>query len=255
MLNIDEPIFPRALSDAPLQRDPSCLVPARMPIVGRHVVLEPLDPDRHTADLYAAFHEDEAARRVWTWLGVGPFANQGAFRAELTARAAAFDPVFYALRPAGGGRAEGMASFMEIFPKVGAIEIGHLCFSPRLQRSRAATEALSMMMAYALDPREVGGLGYRRLQWKCHAMNMPSRSAARRLGFRHEGILFHATVHKGANRDTAFYSLLDHEWPHLRAAHLNWLADDNFGPDGRARRSLAEMTAAIAQADAARLRR
>jgi len=254
MLNTDEPIFPRRLDKGPLGRDPACLVPPRTVIRGRHVTLEPLDPARHTAELRAATHGSPEAEAVWTWLGVGPFASEAAFRGEIVARATAFDPVFYALRSTASGRAEGMASFMEIVPRAGTIEIGHLCFGPAIQRTIVTTEALSLMMRLCLDGRETGGLGYRRLQWKCHAFNAPSRRAATRLGFRHEGILFHATTHKGGNRDTAYYSILDHEWPAIRAAHDAWLDPANFDVAGHAGTSLSALTAEIARTDAARTR-
>jgi len=233
--------YPRKVSGEPVAKLPSGLVPARAPIEGRDVRLEPLDPARHGADLFAAATAGEAARESWRYLGVGPWTDEGPFRAWLRDCSAAFDPVFMAIRERAGGRVVGMASFLNVAPKNGSIEIGHIWFGPALQRTRAATEALFLMLCYALDD-----LGYRRMEWKCNALNEPSRAAARRLGFRFEGIFFQHTIVKGRSRDTAWYSILDHEWPVLRANMETWLSPGNFGADGRQKRSLAALNQARA---------
>lgn len=228
--------FPRPISVAPVERAPSFLVPARVPIEGRTVVLEPLDAARHAGELWEAARDAPAA--LWDYLPYGPYGSEAEMAGQLHKQSAAFDPVFYAIRPRGTGRATGHASYLEIFPDHGAIEIGHIWFGPALQRTTEATEALFLMVAHAMD-----GLGYRRMQWKCDAANAGSRSAARRLGFRFEGVLHAARIVKGRNRDTAYYSILGEEWPELRAIFEAWLDPANFDGEGRARRSLSEMMA------------
>jgi RimJ/RimL family protein N-acetyltransferase len=146
------------------------------------------------------------------------------------------DRVFYALRPLPGGTASGQASFMDIQPANGVIEIGYIWFAPALQRTRAATEAMFLMLDHAMS-----GLRYRRMQWRCNALNAKSRAAARRLGFRYEGIFYNHLIYKGLNRDTAWYSILDDEWPEVKQRLQDWLSPDNFDADGHAKRSLSEM--------------
>jgi len=231
-----ETAFPRPLSGASLEHWPSGMVPARLPLEGKVVALEPLDPARHGAELYQASHGSEESRRVWDYLPDGPWPDAPAFEGWLKDMAAAFEYVFFALRPKGSGRASGMASYLDIRPKMGVIEIGYIWFAPALQRTREATEALFLMLAYAMDD-----LAYRRMQWRCNALNEKSRVAARRLGFRFEGISYNHYIVKGRNRDTAWYSILDDEWPEVRELITAWLGDDNFDGEGRAKRSLAEM--------------
>lgn len=226
------------LSGAPVSPLPSARFPARVPLEGLAVQLEPLDAAGHAAELFAGSHAGDEARRVWTYLWHGPFADEQAFASWLRDCAAADDPVFYAIRDETTGRAAGMASYLRIAPRDGAIEIGHIWFSPALQRTRAATEALCLMIRHAFDD-----LGYRRVEWKCNALNAPSRRAALRLGFRFEGIFFRHMIVKGRNRDTAWYSIIAEEWPERRAAFERWLDPANFDAEGRQRRALERPSA------------
>jgi RimJ/RimL family protein N-acetyltransferase len=229
--------FARPLSGDPVIRTPGGLVPARTPLIGRRIRLEPVDPDRHAAALYHVSHGSEAARQVWNYLPAGPWSDEAAFTGWLRTQAALFDRVAYALCPTQTGAATGMASYLDIHPLDGVIEIGGIWFAPALQRTRAATEALFLLLTYAMDE-----LGYRRMQWRCNALNAKSRSAARRLGFRFEGVFYNHMVVKGRNRDTAWYSIVEDEWPELREIIGAWLDDSNFDADGAPRRSLAALT-------------
>jgi RimJ/RimL family protein N-acetyltransferase len=211
--------------------------PPRCAVAGRYCRLEPLDPARHGPDLFAANAADDG--RMWTYLPYGPFDGEAAFRDWLDAVAPGADPQFQAIVAAAGGRAVGLCSYLRIDPPNGAIEIGHLQFSPRLQRTAAATEAIFLLLRRAFDE-----LGYRRLEWKCDSLNAPSRAAAERLGFRFEGIFRRAVVYKGRNRDTAWYSIVDAEWPAVRAAGERWLDPDNVDPEGRQIARLADLRAA-----------
>jgi len=207
--------------------------PPRTTMLGRTCRLEPLDAARHAAALHDANLLD-ADGRGWTYLPYGPFASLADYRDWVTATASVDDPVFYAIVDATSAEPVGVASYLRIEPALGSIEVGHLRFSPRLQRTVAATEAMYLMMARAFDE-----LGYRRYEWKCDALNAPSRAAAERLGFTFEGIFRQAVVVKGRNRDTAWFSILDREWPALRAAFEAWLAPANFDATGRQRTPLA----------------
>lgn len=207
-------------------------LPARIPHRGAAMDLEPLAV-RHAEDLWAAAQSDPADHS-WAYMGYGPFADAGAMRRHVAAFAAQHDPMAWAVRPHRSGRAEGWLTLMEIFPGHAAIEIGHIWFSPRMQRTRAATEAMFTLMRHAMDD-----LGYRRLVWKCNALNAPSRSAAARLGFTYEGTLRGVLVVKGRQRDTAFYSILDEEWPARRDTIAAWLADANWDHAGAPRTSLS----------------
>jgi RimJ/RimL family protein N-acetyltransferase len=206
-------------------------LPARIAHRGERVSLEPLDPRRHLDELWHAAAAE--APDFWAYLGYGPFADKAALARQLQDFAAAHDPMFFAVRPHTLGTAEGWMSLMEIFPRHAHIEIGHIWLGPKLRRSAAATEAMFLLMRHAMDD-----LGYRRLTWKCNALNAPSRRAADRLGFTYEGTLRNVMVIKGCRRDTAWFSILDDEWPARRDAILAWLAAENFHADGRARTSL-----------------
>ncbi|MEM9010997.1 MAG: GNAT family protein [Pseudomonadota bacterium] len=236
-MDAPEQPYARPLSDRPVEA-PRALVPPRRPLEGHVVRLEPLDPDRHGEELFTAGHGSAEAEAIWDYLPYGPWPDAAAQIAFLRTQAMAFDPIFFAIRPEDGP-AQGVASYLEVEPAAGRIEIGHIWFGPALQRTRAATEALALMMLHAMDD-----LGYRRLQWKCNALNARSRSAARRLGFRFEGILYNHLVVKGRNRDTAYYSILDREWPEVRQALQRWLAPDNFDATGRERIPLSTLMAA-----------
>ena len=216
--------------------------PPRTPMAGRYCRLEPLDVARHAAQLYARNSED-AAGVNWTYLPVGPFADFGSYRVWLERMAASDDPFFHTIIDAETGEAQGVASFLRIDPAMGTIEVGHINYSPRLQRRRAATEAMYLMMRRVFDE-----LGYRRYEWKCDSFNLPSRAAALRLGFGFEGIFRQAVVYKGRNRDTAWFAMIDREWPALRAAFERWLDPGNFDAGGAQRTSLSAATKAALQA-------
>lgn len=202
-------------------------LPPRTPLDGRWCRLEPLDPDRHAADLWAAAATDPAGR-TWTYLGYGPFADAGAHRAFLEQMAAGTDPQVFAVIEATSGRALGVLSFLRMDPANGVVEIGHVWFPPPLARTTAATEAVILLLRRAFD-----GLGYRRVEWKCNDLNAASRRAAERLGFSYEGTFRQAGIVKGRNRDTAWYAMIDGDWPAVRAAAEAWLAPANFDAEGR----------------------
>ncbi len=200
---------------------------------GRHARLERLDPDRHAAALFEANRTDD---RIWDYLGYGPFADLESYRAWVGSMAPLDDPCFYAVIDRTTGRPGGVASFLRVTPDMGSIEVGHICLSPALQHRTAATEAIALMMGWAF------AAGYRRFEWKCDALNLPSRRAAARLGFSYEGTFRQHMIVKGRNRDTAWFSVIDGEWPGLSAAFDRWLAPENFDADGRQRRSLSDLT-------------
>jgi RimJ/RimL family protein N-acetyltransferase len=205
-------------------------LPARTPLTGMYTALEPLHR-RHAGELF------EAARGAddsFAYMHYGPFATREAMAQSIAQNAAKHDPMFWAIRPIATGVASGWLSLLEIEPENAAIELGHIWFSPRLQRTRAATEAMYLLLKRAADE-----LGYRRLVWKCHSLNAPSIRAAQRLGFTAEGILRAHRVFKGRERDTAMFSITEAEWPSRRDAMEAWLSPDNFAHDGTAKRSLA----------------
>ena len=211
-------------------------VPGRDPISGRYARLEPLVPETHAAPLFRAF---AGADWLWDYMPVGPFADLEAYRAWMHGAAEQGDPLFFTIRTLETDTVAGVAAYLRITPAAGTIEVGHITLSPALQRTRAATEAMVLMMGWAFDA------GYRRYEWKCDALNRPSRAAAQRLGFSDEGVFRQALVDKGRNRDTAWFAAIDKEWPALRAAYDRWLAPDNFDAQGRQRQSLSALTAPI----------
>ncbi len=211
--------------------------PERVPLAGVTVRLEPVDPERHAADLFASSKDAPA---LWDYLAYGPFPNQRVFTAWLKERADSDDSLFYAVVDRASDTARGMASFMRIKPDHGVIEIGHIWFAPALQRTRQATEAIYLLARTAFD-----SLGYRRLEWKCDSLNQPSRRAAERFGFVFEGVFRQHMVIKDRNRDTAWFSIVDGEWPSVRVAFEAWLSDENFDGEGRQRRSLADIRAGL----------
>ena len=201
-------------------------------MTGRYVRVAPLAPD-HAADLHAANAADDA---IWDYMPYGPFDDEGAYRAWVGAASAGDDPMFFALVDLEEGRAAGVASYLRIAPEAGSIEVGHICLAPAMQGTRAATEAMYLMMRWAFEA------GYRRYEWKCNALNRASRRAAERLGLSYEGIFRQAAVVKGRNRDTAWFAAVDGEWPALRPAFEAWLDPANFVADGRQRRRLSDLT-------------
>ncbi|MFO0897830.1 MAG: GNAT family protein [Pirellulales bacterium] len=214
--------------------------PPRTSLAGAHCRLEPLEPGRHAAPLFAALSA-ASDQRSWTYLPYGPFADLAAFQAWLERDTGGEDPQFFAIVEAASGQPAGLASYLRITPNVGTIEVGHLHYAPLLQRTPAATEAMYLLMGRAF------GLGYRRYEWKCDALNAPSRAAAERLGFCFEGVFRQATIYKGRSRDTAWYSILDREWPALEQAFRRWLDPSNFDATGRQRLRLSELTAAASR--------
>lgn len=213
-------------------------LPVRLPHRGSSCDLEPLAL-RHAEDLWAAARSDPEGHS-WAYLGYGPFADAAAMRRHVAAFATQHDPMAWAVRLHATGRAAGWLTLMEIQPAHAAIELGNIWFSPLMQRSRAATEAMFLLMRHAMDD-----LGYRRLVWKCNALNAPSIAAARRLGFVPEGTHRAHLVVKGRRRDTAWFSILDEEWPARRQAIAAWLDAANWDHRGAPRRSLSAMTAGL----------
>lgn len=213
--------------------------PPITPIEGRYCRLEPLSAERHTADLFQAFSQAPDGSD-WTYMTAGPFPDEASYRkfAEQHQAQPGSDPLHHAVIDLASGRAVGSLSLMRIDPNHGVIEVGHVAFSRLLKRTRIATEAQFLLMRRAFDE-----LGYRRYEWKCDSLNAPSRSAAARLGFQFEGIFRQAIVYRGRSRDTAWFSIIDSEWPALRAAYERWLSPDNFDAEGGQRQGLADLIA------------
>lgn len=207
--------------------------PGHEAMAGRFVRLEPLDADRHAFELQEAFQGRDA---LWDYMPYGPFASGSAYHRWAREREAGEDPRFFVMRDAGSGKCGGIASYLRIAPEAGAIEVGHICISPSMQRGAAATEAMFLMMDWAFRA------GYRRYEWKCNALNLASRRAAQRLGFSFEGVFRQHLIVKGRNRDTAWFSVIDKEWPALSEAFALWLSPSNFDGKGRQRERLSDLT-------------
>ena len=207
--------------------------PAGLSLIGKHIRLDPMEADDHAADLFAAFSGHDA---LWDYMPYGPFSSASAYHRWVKDHQGREDPVFFALTDIPSGHAVGVASYLRIAPDQGSIEVGHICLAPALQRTPAATEAMFLMMDWAF------AAGYRRYEWKCNALNMPSRRAAQRLGFSFEGIFRNHLVVKGRNRDTAWFSVIDSEWPALREAFAAWLAPANFDASGKQRERLSDLS-------------
>jgi RimJ/RimL family protein N-acetyltransferase len=202
-------------------------------IEGTHAVLRPIA----VADvdvLFPATHGHEA-EALWAYMPVGPFADRAAMSTYVDGLTRALDPITFAILEARSGAVVGYGSFMRIDPANRVIEVGNLMFSPAMQRTPVATDAIHLMARHAFDR-----LGYRRFEWKCNAFNEPSRRAALRFGFTFEGIFRQHMIVKGRNRDTAWYAMLDGEWPARAQAFASWLDAANFGPDGRQKRRLSD---------------
>jgi RimJ/RimL family protein N-acetyltransferase len=207
--------------------------PDLRPLHGRWTRLDPVSAVKHGDSLFASFHGVEGEADIWTYLPYGPFPEKEAFVEWLKQREAARDPWFYAFVDRKSGNVRGIGAFMRLDQINGVIEIGHIWFTPQLQRSREATEIIFLMMRHAFDD-----LGVRRLEWKCDSLNAGSRRAAERFGFTFEGIFRQHVIVKGRNRDTAWYAMLDSEWPQARAAFERWMREDNFDPEGRQKAKL-----------------
>ena len=208
--------------------------PERVVIEGRYVRLEPLEAATHTDALYEASHGPDKDT-LWQYLFEPPFPDKAAFRAHIERKSASEDPLFFAIIDTASGKAVGYETLMRIDTAHRVIEVGNILYGTPLQRTPGATEAQYLLMRYVFET-----LGYRRYEWKCNALNAPSRSAAERFGFSFEGIFRQHMVVRGRNRDTAWYSILDHEWPVQKAAFEAWLQPDNFDTDGRQRRKLSD---------------
>jgi RimJ/RimL family protein N-acetyltransferase len=206
---------------------PPGLAPDLRPLFGRWVRLEAVSAAQHAHELFEAFDGHDPEGAIWTYLGYGPFADYEAFETWLKDREASRDPWFYAFIRRDTGKAAGMGAFMRLDAANGVIEIGHIWMTPGLQRTREATEVIYLMMRHAFDE-----LGVRRLEWKCDSLNAPSRRAAERFGFTFEGIFRQHFIVKGRNRDTAWYAMIDREWPERRTAFQAWLQDSNFDAGG-----------------------
>ena len=212
--------------------------PLDLTLSGRTVRLEPMNI-HHAVDLEAEFraHDD-----LWDYMPSGPFADLGAFETWIDSRAGKPDPLFLTILDRATNRALGVASFMRIDVPNGVIEVGGIAFSPALQGTVMATEAMVLMMKWAFEA------GYRRYEWKCNALNLPSRRAAQRLGFSYEGLFRQHMILKGRNSDTAWFSILDAEWPALKATFDMWMSDDNFDSQGQQKRPLSRLTAPLLKA-------
>lgn len=213
-------------------------VPAGETMEGRFCRLERLDPDVHASSLFAANALDVEGR-IWTYLPYGPFATYENYRAWMESNCLGSDPLFYAILDKNTNRAVGVASYKRVDPQRGSVEVGHLAYSPMLQRTPASTEAMFLMMERAFN------LGYRRYEWTCNALNAPSRAAAQRLGLSFEGVFRQAAILKGRNRDTVWYAVISTEWPALRDAFVKWLDPHNFDEQGEQQIRLSTLTCSI----------
>ena len=203
---------------------------------GQYAELEPLSAETHAALLYRSYAGHDA---VWDYLPYGPFHSSAQYHRWVRDHAGQPDPFFYAIRNRESGHWEGVASYLRVQPLAGSIEVGHINMSPALQQTRAATEAMYLMMRWAFDA------GYRRYEWKCDALNAPSRRAAQRLGLSYEGVFRQATVVKGRNRDTAWFAAIDKEWPALKEAFDAWLSPSNFDAAGQQIERLGDLTGLV----------
>ena len=210
--------------------------PDASPLRGTSVELVAVDPAAHTEALFQAAEGEGADPALWVYMPVGPFGSAEAMRTWLEQIASSTDPRFYVIVDRATGKPAGVASYLRITPEYGTIEIGHIWFGSTLQRTPGATEAIYLLARHAFDE-----LGYRRLEWKCDSFNERSRKAADRFGFVFEGVFRQHMVVKGRNRDTAWYAIVDRDWPTVRAAFEAWLDPSNFDEAGRQRRSLSEL--------------
>lgn len=208
-------------------------LPVPVTLTGRWVTLEPLTAAHHTHALWTAVHGHD---EVWAWLADGPYGSEEELAEALELKQAGDAARFFAILPGSTSDAKGYASLMRMDPANGVIEVGNVMFSPALQRTQAATEAMFLMARHVFED-----LGYRRYEWKCNALNAPSRRAAERFGFTYEGVFRQHMVVKGQNRDTAWYSMLDGEWPARKRAFEAWLAEENFDADGQQKVALGSL--------------
>lgn len=212
---------------APLASWKGATPPSRITLEGRYCRLIPVNPDTHLEDLAEAY-DTAADGRDWTYLATGPFSSREAYRAHLEKLASTSDPLHFAVVDTASGKALGTLALMRIDPANGVIEVGFIAFSPLLKKTRIATEAIFLLMRHVFDD-----LGYRRFEWKCDSLNGPSRAAAKRFGFTFEGVFRQAIVYRSRNRDTAWFSIIDPEWPALKSQYERWLDPKNFDADGK----------------------
>ena len=215
--------------------------PARFPKVARmegaFCVVELADSEKHAADLLEAYKQDTEGR-MWTYLSYGPFETLDAITQWLDAASQCEDQIFYTIVEKATGGAVGIATYLRIQPKDGVVEVGGISYSPRLQRTPMGTEAMFLMMKQVFDV-----WGYRRYEWKCDALNAASCTSAERIGFTYDGLFRQAVIYRGRNRDTAWYSILDKDWPVIKIAFEEWLAPGNFDSDGQQKRRLTDLIA------------
>lgn len=209
-------------------------------LVGQYCYLESLDAQKHSADLFAAYSLDTEGI-LWTYMPQGPFDSAQQYESWVEGVQQKADPFFYAIIDAETNKAVGVASYLRVDPVSSSIEVGYITFSPLIQQKPIATESMYLMMKNAFE------LGYRRYEWKCNALNAPSISAAMRLGMSFEGLFRQATMVKGHNRDTAWFAILDRDWPTAKEAFETWLSPENFAPDGQQKQSLSSLTASIVE--------
>lgn len=230
-------------ASAPPLGAPVDTAPARRPaptvLEGRHVRLVPFEAGRHAASLFALSHGPEK-EALWAYLSPAPFADAEAFARHYAEAATKADPLLFAIEETASGRAVGHATYMRIEPAHRVIEVGNILYTPPLQRTAGASEAMYLMARHAFED-----LGYRRYEWKCNALNAPSRRAAERLGFTFEGLFRQHMIVKGRNRDTAWFAMLDTEWPKAKAAFEAFLDPGNLDAEGRQRRRLEDIRAAL----------
>ena len=215
--------------------------PGRVTLEGRLVTVTPLQPEMHASSLYESTRGDENAA-LWTYLPDGPYAEFALFESDLNRKAASEDPQFFAILDKADESAKGCAAYLRIKPVHRTVEVGHIIYGPALQRTPGATEAMYLMARYVFED-----LNYRRYEWKCDALNQRSRRAALRLGFQFEGIFRQHMIVKGRNRDTAWFSMLDGEWPERKRNFEQWLSPANFDRTGRQRMSLSTLNGRAAR--------
>jgi RimJ/RimL family protein N-acetyltransferase len=209
--------------------------PSRKSMEGRFCRLDALDTSRQAQDLFNAYSTDTKGG-LWTYMPVGPFGTIRELEKWMEWACESSDPLFYSIIDQASSKAVGIASYLRITPLFGVIEVGNIAFSPIIQKTPIATEAMFLMMQRAFNE-----LGYRRYEWKCDALNAPSRRAAERFGFTYDGLFEQALVYKGRNRDTAWYSIVDRDWPQIEAAFRQWLSPENFDGEGQQKRKLADL--------------
>ncbi len=210
--------------------------PARVSLVGLHILVRPVNAESDAVPLFSVSHPPDGDPAIWTYLPDGPYESPDHLRQTLIWAETSEDQLYFTLVRIADGRPLGLASYLRITPELGVIEIGHIWFGVPLQHTTAATEAIYLLMRHAFDD-----LGYRRVEWKCNALNAASRRAAERFGFAFEGVFRKHMVVKGRNRDTAWYAITDDEWPAIRRGFEAWLAPENMDDEGRQRRSLGEL--------------